>query len=62
MSDEISELRERMEYYRRRSKSVPFRPIAAAYAEAADQLEDSVTSRESNACDAHQIKAGTESA
>jgi hypothetical protein len=36
----ITELRELMESYRRRSQSEPATPIAAAYAEAADDLEE----------------------
>ncbi len=35
-----TELRGLMESYRRRSKSIPYQPIAAAYADAADQLEE----------------------
>ncbi len=38
MPDEIAELRERINDYRRRSKSL-YKPIAAAYADAADELE-----------------------
>jgi cytochrome c551/c552 len=42
MSNEIAELSELMECYRRRSKSVHLLPIAAAYADAADQLEEMI--------------------
>jgi hypothetical protein len=39
MTDQIAELHELMEAYRRRSEIVRFTPVATAYAEAADQLE-----------------------
>jgi len=42
MPNEIAELTELMECYRGRSKVVPFRPIAAAYAEAAEDLEEMI--------------------
>lgn len=40
MREDIADLSELMEVYRRRSKEVPFQPIAAAYAEAADDLQE----------------------
>jgi CBS domain-containing protein len=43
MPAEITELRELMESYRCRSKSVPFQPIAAAYADVADHLEEIIS-------------------
>ncbi len=42
MRVDITELSELMEIYRRRSKLVPFQPVAAAYAEAADDLQEMV--------------------
>lgn len=41
MSHGFDDLRERMNDYRFRSKS-PYKPIAAAYADAADQIEESL--------------------
>jgi hypothetical protein len=38
--DDVAELTELMQAYRSRSKAVPFRPIAAAYAEAANDLQE----------------------
>ena len=40
MPENIAELSELMKVYRRRSKAVPFLPVAAAYARAADDLEE----------------------
>lgn len=40
MREDIADLSELMEIYRRRSKAVPFQPVAAAYAEAADDLQE----------------------
>ena len=45
MSDDLAKLRERMDLYRRRSEFVRLRPIAAAYGEAADQLEEMIKVR-----------------
>jgi hypothetical protein len=45
MRENIAELTELMEAYRRRSKAVPSRPIAEAYAEAAGDLEDILAAR-----------------
>ena len=42
MAGQIAEWRELLEAYRRRAECVPFRPVAAAYAEAADELEKRV--------------------
>lgn len=42
MPDEITELRKLAEAYRRRSTAAPFNPVAAAYAEAADQLDEMI--------------------
>jgi hypothetical protein len=51
MADTIAELRELMESYRHRSKAVPFRPVADAYAEAADNLEEMISQRSSHRTD-----------
>ena len=42
MADQIAELRDLLDSYRRRSKSVRFTPVATAYAQAADDLEEMV--------------------
>ena len=57
MRENIAELTELMEAYRRRSKAVPFRPIAEAYAEAAGDLEDILAARkvEKGATSSHRI-------
>jgi cytochrome c551/c552 len=39
---EIADLRELMEAYRRKSRSVGWQPVAAAYADAADQIEETI--------------------
>lgn len=45
MPENVAELTELMEAYRRRSRAVPFRPIAEAYAEAAGDLEEILAGR-----------------
>lgn len=58
MSDEIAKLRERMNGYRLRAKSL-YKPIAAAYADAADELEAKLV-REAGACRIDNAKAADE--
>jgi hypothetical protein len=45
VSDDVAKLRERIDLYRRKSEFIPLRPIAAAYGDAADQLEDMIKAR-----------------
>lgn len=56
MSDQIAELRELIEAYRLKSKSAFFKPIVAAYADAADELEAKLI-RESRACPTDTVKS-----
>ena len=39
MPDNLADLSELMESYRRRARAIPFGPISGAYADAADELE-----------------------
>ena len=58
MLDEIAELRLRLNNYRLRAKSL-YKPIAAAYADAADELETKLI-RELGACRIDKAKAADE--
>ena len=42
MADQIAGLRDLLDPYRRRCKSLRFTPVAAAYARAANDLEETV--------------------
>lgn len=42
MADKVEELRELMDRYRRKARSVGILPLAAAYDEAADQIEETI--------------------
>jgi hypothetical protein len=42
MADKINELRELMDHYRRKARSVGILPLAAAYGEAADRIEETI--------------------
>jgi hypothetical protein len=46
MPDEIAELTKLMETYRRRSRDMPYRPIAEAYADAADDIQEMIAGLE----------------
>ena len=58
MSDEIARLRERMNDYRLRAKSL-YKPISGAYADAADELEAKLV-REVGACRIDNAKTADE--
>src|SRR4030095_5007100 len=59
MSDQIAKLRELIEAYRLKSKSAFFKPIVAAYADAADELEAKLI-RESRTCGTDNAKSADE--
>ena len=42
MADEIDGLRELMDHYRRKAETVGILPLAAAYGEAANQIEEMI--------------------
>jgi hypothetical protein len=56
MPDEITELTELMETYRRRSREMPYRPIAAAYSDAADDIQEMIAGLRA-ASAAHRLPA-----
>jgi hypothetical protein len=46
MPDDIAQLTELMESYRDRSRAIRFRPVSAAYADAANELEEIIAALE----------------
>jgi hypothetical protein len=56
---EIAELCELLESYRRKSRSVGWQPLAAAYADAADQIEETIAEMKAAPPTRHPAPAGT---